>query len=605
MLYFLVVWTVLLILGSAIGLSGLTHLPDSQFHRPGDRWIAAVWLGTILLAISLLTVALGLPLSPLIGLASAAILFGLAIRSAAVRQELRTWGRSIGYWSWLIGAIALLLAIWTTQPVTWIDTGLYHYSLIQWLNQAGIVPGLALIFANFAFNSAWFALTAPFSPSAIGDQVSAMLGGYVLLLAVLQIGVCGRSIQRGQGRLSDWFLVIFSLLMLLFSLIWPPLGEISVSPSPDVPVAFLTGLVPWSILVIADRSTLLRLDRSDTAPADSAIDQINQIDQIDQPAARMRQSTRSLDSILPLILAIGAVTFKLTALPLLFVAGLFYAWQNRSRWRIQLIGVAAILLLLAPFFAAQIQTSGCPLFPSNLLCLNIPTAVSPEISNAVVNNTHNVKNWYQWGEDRSILPAIWQWLTFSRSNQLLVLLPLVSVVAMGLLRRSLRHYWAWGIGWVIAIQLVGMVFHGMTTLLFRFVLPSLLPIPALLIALIALQVPKFSRLSVPRLRQPQRWGAVLLALSFGAALVVRSGNGLFLPPPLQPVEVSLERASNFSFFSPQGEGALCWGTQIPCAFTIKPNVQLRDPDRGLAGGFIRQVQQADSPSATSPDRKKR
>jgi hypothetical protein len=32
---------------------------------------------------------------------------------------------------------------------------------------------------------------------------------------------------------------------------------------------------------------------------------------------------------------------------------------------------------------------------------------------------------------------------------------------------------------------------------------------------------------------------------------------------------------------------MCWAAPLPCAYYIAPEVQLRQPDRGIAGGFIR------------------
>jgi hypothetical protein len=135
-----------------------------------------------------------------------------------------------------------------------------------------------------------------------------------------------------------------------------------------------------------------------------------------------------------------------------------------------------------------------------------------------------------------------------------------------------------------------MAFHATTTLMFRFVLPSLLLIPALLIAFRGCQTELHRHLSLRNPGwTPQRSGTILLAASVMIGLMVRSGHGLILPPPLPTVEVTLKQASNFAFFSPQTEGELCWGTQIPCAFKIKPNIQLRDPDRGFSSGFIRKT----------------
>lgn len=570
MLYFLLVWTVLSFLCSTIGL-GLLNGLAIPLARSSDRWILSVWSGVILLATVLLGVALVVPLSPGVGWLVAASLVGLSLIQPQVRTELRHWSRSIrqlSRWTLLLGGAGiLLLAAVTTRQVTWIDTGLYHYALIQWLGQVGVVPGLALIFENLGFNSTWFALAAPFSPNPIGPQVTAVLGGWVLLLAFFQLIV----LQVGgldRAKFSDWFLGSFTFLLLLCTFASSNLREIAVSPSPDIPVGFLTGLIPWSMLVIS---------------------------QSERPTTSGQRSGISA-AIVPLMLAIGAVTFKLIALPLLVISIIFY-FSHLLRSKVHLgrnlaIGCGMTLLLFAPFLATQIQTSGCPFFPSDRFCLDIPTAIPTDVSQTVSQLTHNWLSWYRAQQaDISPFSAFLLWLQDKRSNQLLVLLAVGSVIAVAFLYRFARRNRVQGVGWVIATQMVCLSFHAATTLFFRFALPSLLLIPALLIALVGMM--QFSMLQ-PRFRSQfgslfQRIPVLSLALLSCLMLVIGHQNGwpLLLPSALPPVRVTLKRINDFSYFSPAKNDELCWGTQIPCAFEIKPDVRLRNPDRGVTAGFVR------------------
>ncbi len=575
MLYFLLTWTALLFTCSTIGL-GLLNGLKIALPRSSDRWILSVWLGVILLASLLLGVALIAPLSPVVGLLVAASLIGLSLVNPQVRMELRHLRRSIaplihGRTVLLCGAGLLLLAAITSHQVTWVDTGLYHYPVIQWLSQVGVVPGIALLFANFGFNSTWFALAAPLSPGAIGPQVCAVLGGWVLLLALLQIGIIARLIWRNQATFSDWFLGIFTLLLLLCSLIFSNLREIAVSPSPDVPVGFLTGLIPWSMLLI--HQTGMQSTSGKTAGTHTAI--------------------------VPLILAIGAVTLKLIALPLLAISGIFYLshiiFLKKQRWFYLGIGLSITFLLFAPFLAAQIQTSGCPFFPSARFCLDISSAVSADVSQSVSQLTHDWLSWYRVKQsDISPFSAFFLWLSAKRSNQLLALMAVGSLLAVVFLYRLLRRMNERSASWVIATQVASMGFHAVTTLFFRFALPSLLLIPALLLALYSVsqshRISQQWHLKDLLSGRGQKIQMAGLALLICCVIIVgdRTGWPLLLPPALQPVRVTLKRVNDFYYFSPEND-ELCWGTQIPCAFEIKPDVRLREPDRGVAGGFVRQT----------------
>ena len=56
------------------------------------------------------------------------------------------------------------------------DTGLYHAQAIRWIEEYGVVPGLANLHSRFGYNSASFALSAFFSETwLIGRLITAWL----------------------------------------------------------------------------------------------------------------------------------------------------------------------------------------------------------------------------------------------------------------------------------------------------------------------------------------------------------------------------------------------------------------------------------------------
>jgi len=121
-----------------IGTALINVLQADNFERVGDRTIAAVWLGVVILAISLLAMSLVLPLSPPVGALISISLSALSLLSQRTRNEIAALrsrlspNTILGFFSLELGVAAI-----TTQQVTWIDTGLYHYGVIQWLSRLG------------------------------------------------------------------------------------------------------------------------------------------------------------------------------------------------------------------------------------------------------------------------------------------------------------------------------------------------------------------------------------------------------------------------------------------------------------------------------------
>lgn len=582
MLYFVLTWTVLLIVCGVIGVGMLHFLRANAFQRSGDRLIVAIWLGVILLAVLLLLLSLFVPLSIWTGLLVSAGLCGLALWDRATRLELARLKANFTrtpIWLYLIGAVGV--AALASQAVTWLDTGLYHYPLIQWLHQIGTVPGLALLFANFGFTSSWFAFAAPLNPPLLDSRASAVTGGFVLLMALIQTGVGLGWALSAQSHFSDWFLGLFSSVTLICLIGSPHLREISISPSPDVPIFVLTGIVVWTILVIVH-----------SLP--SVLPQSSHID----------------SSLVTLILAIGAVTIKLTALPLLVIGCGFYLVRNyRSLIRLG-DGLAALTLLFGSFLMAQILTSGCPLFPSTTICLALPWSVPAEMKQWVVTLTHDWTNWYATASESVSLPvALLYWFNSNRGNQIMALVALLSLVALGILFKLLRQGQIRGGGWVVATQVVGVGFYLKTSPLLRFALPCLTLIPVLLISSychtrFCVDLPGQVGMSSSARNWQRSWASKgtsrwtegrlaalwlpsLLALAVVVSVRISPNFSLLVvPPPLQTAPLAQKQVNDITYFAPQNRD-VCWATALPCAFEIPPDVHLRDASRGIAAGFVR------------------
>ncbi|WAL61149.1 LIC_10190 family membrane protein [Thermocoleostomius sinensis] len=561
---------------------------SNAFVRVGDRLIISQWLGVIVLAVTLLAVSLLAPLSLPIGVLVASVLCSLALMSPSARLEL------LGQFQQLKGvillgysAVVLSLAALLTRPVTWLDTGLYHYSAIQWLAQYGSVTGVALIFNNLGFVSAWFALSAPLNPAILGARGAAVLGGFVLLLAVLHWLVCLLQWIDNCGQASDRFGLIFLSLLLPIVLLFRLFTQILVSPSPDMPVAFLIGIVPWAILVI---------DNAEIKP--------------EPPRRRTNHA-----AIIPLILSVGAMTIKLTTFPLLVIGSLYYLTRNFRSGRQLGVGGVVAGLLLAPMLLAGIKMSGCPLYPSSVLCFDLPWLPSLEKITEVERGTHGWTTWFGSPPDNEN-PWLWllrSWLQSERSNLGIVLLSLLSATAIVVSLKPLLESSVRGKYWVLATGTLGFSFLMATAPFLRFALPYLLVLPSLVLLIwyerifpraalsgdesgVALQYffvpPSVSSSYLSRLLGIPHQIIVSIALAVIAVVltIFLQRNPIahvFLPPPMRTTAFVTKQVNDITYFSPEVTGEVCWDIPLPCGFIIDPDVRLRNPDRGVSSGFVR------------------
>lgn len=137
---------------TVIGGGVLDLIQRSAIRRLGDRWMIAIWLGILALALCLLSASFFLPLTPWVGITLMALLVGLAWRRPGARQLLgAVRARATGRKTLLVFLLMLVISVPTTQPVIWYDTGLYHFGVIRWLANYGTVPGLSLLVSQFGF----------------------------------------------------------------------------------------------------------------------------------------------------------------------------------------------------------------------------------------------------------------------------------------------------------------------------------------------------------------------------------------------------------------------------------------------------------------------
>jgi hypothetical protein len=590
MVYLIGVWLGLLLSTQVIGTGVLNQLVDGSRLKAGDRLILSCWLGTIALAVSCMAMSLIGPLTPgrgaivLLGLVGLSLCRGSnRVALGSIRRRLPREQLGLG-----LSAVVLMAAV-MSRSVSWHDAGYYHASAIRWFAQYGSVPGIALLFNNLGFTSSWFALVAPLSGPGVA-QTSVVGNGFAAVLLLLHWLIASQRWLRRTGQMSDRLIGLFGSGALGLSLTVRPFSEIMVSPSPDFPVLVLVGTIAWALLLIA------------------------KLDAPDQPPSRL--------ALLPLILALGAVTIKLTAIPTLLVSGLFVLWHHWRSPRSLLLAVGLGALILGPNLGSSLVTSGCPLYPSAFLCMDLPWAPTAQSAQAVAAGTHDWVSWYGTPPPGTNpwLWAVTQVVKNGRDRLIFLIMGGAGFVGLGMLwqmRRAFSRRRLPGELWVMALGVTGIGFLLLTSIFARFLMPYILVLLGLIGAWgieqwsgrsLGKTAPRPNvescrrrDLGIPLIRHLYRGIALVATATMLVSLSQYQGRNALLPPALPQSPIVQKTTNSIAYFAPKsGDLPLydgspytaeqvdrCWAAPLPCAYAIGPDVQLRDPVRGVAAGFER------------------
>jgi hypothetical protein len=582
MLYFMVCWASLLVICTVIGGGVLDVIRCRVLTRLGDRWMVAIWLGILALSLCFLSASFFLPLSPWLGIAIAALLCGFAGCRLGTRQLLgavraRVTGRRL----LLTLLLMILIALPMTQSVVWYDTGLYHFGVIRWLANYGTVPGLSLLVSQFGFFATWFALAAPFNPEELGTRGTVLINGFVTFVGVAHLSLAIARLAQSRGQLSDWFLLHFGLMALGFISISSFMREVFISPSTDIPILLLTALFAWLLVIFFQAKITPK--------------------SIAQP--RFWD-----DRIVLLLFGAGAVAIKLTALPILPVAWLAYS-VVRGKLNLQraCFGLGVIALVLLPAMVYGLLTSGCPIYPSQALCLDLPWSARPE---QMVMELARVTDWMDWfGEPPAgVVPWQWalkQWFVTTASNVAIVGLAVLAMVGVAILWRKYPLRRLDDQAWIVLLGFLGMAFTLTRTPVVRLGLGYFLILPAFFGALFwgGALGDRILRFLGDRLTSAGSWGqrhasplvfVGTLLVILGIAVQPGLAQRWLLPPPLPTVASGVEQINDLDYRYPL-DAEVCWAIALPCiqegmsdqkGAVLEENLVLRAPDAGLAGGFM-------------------
>lgn len=558
MLSFLIIWSILLTVCLLIGLLVLNVFDVKGFSLPGDRFMISVWLGIIILCVCCLAISLILPVSSQVGLLLGCICIILGLLSPKTRQDVYQLLRLLSPQIILKGLlITLAILIFATQQIIWFDTGLYHLGSIHWIAAFGAVPGSGLINSKFGFTSSWFAFSAPLVLNWSSERIGAVSNGYLMLISFFHILIVIEQCRKNIINLANKFIGAFLTIIMLIYIIDNVNGNSLISFSPDISVALLIGIIPWSILLISSNSSF-----------------VNETSDINS-------------NLIPLLLAVGAITIKLTAIPLVLIVFLFFLWQHKFKIKPLVTSLVLIVILFIPNVFFAIKTTGCPLYPSQRICFELPWTLKSEVikdekkeiigTNKKANNLHPM---IQLMSDR------WKWFKSSKKIQLTVLLYLISLV-IGTWMLTQKKESNRLQNFLIFLGISGISFIIVVIPLIRFGMGYFLLTPSLFMANLVNQTNRMPlNISSKKYKYIISSGLILMITILLILGRENIENRWLFSEKLPETKLRTEKINNLEYTYPANFSIQCWATELPCSpLPIKQNIKLRDPEKGIAAGF--------------------
>src|SRR5215469_7388019 len=293
---------------------------------------AKLYFGLLLVSFALLAIALVTNISWWLGLALAGPGIVIAVRRFRNAHPRSAPGDPIFSKCIYFASGLLILAFFvSTVEVQFYDTGLYHQQMAKWLSDFGLVPGIALLLRRYGWTSSWFAAGATLNHGPLRGREAAIIGGLPFALMIMSSAAVAwryklAGVLPGIRGLT-WSL--FCGLLVVISVAW----SVESSLSPDIVIWLLPMVIT---LVLSEPST-----------------------------------SKSERVGLALLLSSLVLTVKLSAAPIAAYCGVLWLWQflrvrsGRKALLVYLGLATAAVLVLA---AANLRTSGCPLYPSSLGC---------------------------------------------------------------------------------------------------------------------------------------------------------------------------------------------------------------------------------------------
>jgi hypothetical protein len=342
MLLILAVWTYIFITSYLWGASLVRGVfPGAARDHDQPLLLSLVGLSMITVAAGLYSAFSGIGLLFHLLLLSVCLL--LLVRDRTLLRPLRAHLRDLRHTApTLLALIAFLFLVTlykASGPITNLDSGAYHLPFIRWVESFPAIPGVANVHSRFGFNYQYLVLCAVYGFAFLYGETIHALNGYIFF-AFLYLMLQPLPTDRPAAR-------VLSLAQLLIVLLVANMAFAVTSFSPDFPAAAMSILAFLLFVEKVVGDDPLRIDAQ---------------------------------TLIIACLSIGAVLFKISAVPalLLNAPGLLALLRRRPAGA---IAAAALgILCLAPFLYRNYILSGYLLNPLYQLDLfNVDWKVPPEI----------------------------------------------------------------------------------------------------------------------------------------------------------------------------------------------------------------------------------
>lgn len=472
---------------------------------------------------------------------------------------------------WTIILVIMIVVIWCSRAMsspTNYDSGLYHFSVIRWLNEYPIVPGLGNLHGRLAFNQSYFSFVALMNIAPIWNKGYAAAGVFLFLLTAVTVLELGLHRLRGGVAVVVFLLISLGLYAKLLS-----------SPTPDLAVVLLQVVI---FLV------LVKLVVDQEGP-DKAI---------------------MLHGAVLFLLCFAIVTVKLSA-AIYALMSIIIAWPMLAKGFIENRMVAAKVLVICTVIGVThvirgYVLSGVPLYPSTFAgAWHLEWAMPIE---AVKSEA----NWiYSWARRPGLPPeqvlGDWQWLGFwfeaiPVSRGLTLGFIILSILLNLYLTCRYRARCRTREPYVLYLPLVASVlFWFVTAPDWRFLgfIPGLLAIVSGWLVIRRLQeiglgcLP--SRLGLGKLSQGMAISILLVVLELARLKGASLSGWQEIPSTLTQVKIT---DSGLHVHVPV-TGDQCWNAPLPCTpyFSAMLRGRWDNPGRpDFSSGFVFKVKNSNGPA---------
>ncbi|WP_375372547.1 LIC_10190 family membrane protein [Zwartia hollandica] len=474
----------------------------------------------------------------------------------------------------LFSLVLIVTIVWCLRAMgspNNVDSGLYHFQTIRWLNEHPLIFGLANVHWRFAFNQSYFGFLALLNLYPFWGKGYAAGGIFLLTLSMCTL------IEVGARQTKLWRWTVGGVLFVYFGYV---AGTLS-SPAPDIAI----GLVEIAIALLLMRIAL-------SGPGTEQTDR---------------------DFLVVAVLCFTAVTIKLSGVAFSAISifcGLIYLKFKLHTGASVLLRLAALIMFATVVHSIRSYIlSGTIMFPSTALAL-VDKEWSLQLSQILFEKDLILS----FARRPDILnPAIvlgnWEWFPewFARMAVDVISIFVVSFFAMVVSiagsifiaqKKEVKRLN------VLYLPLVGSVtFWFLTAPDIRF-LGAVLPLflaTGLWLAIRQIQLTQFGqKLESYTLPKGSEVALACGLLVLSTKLMGIRAISLEGWQPIPQVHAELRRTdSGFYIFVPGG-GGFCWDHPLPCAPIFHPNLRFKDAPWTIVGTDL-EIERKYFTTKTNPD----